>query len=82
MVSLFMQVITAFLGLGLGILLFAGDLSYMQAGIAPAAEKAAAVQYGSLKDMVFDIVPRETAKKESNCEYLLVSLTPFCVWES
>ncbi|WP_026761088.1 cation:dicarboxylate symporter family transporter [Selenomonas ruminantium] len=58
-VSLFMQVITALLGLGLGLLLFAGDLSYMQAGIAPAAGNAAAVQYGSLKDMVFDIVPRD-----------------------
>lgn len=58
-VSLLMQVITALLGLGLGMLLFAGDLSYMQAGIAPAAGNAAAVQYGSLKDMVFDIVPRD-----------------------
>ena len=58
-VSLFMQVITALLGLGLGLLLFAGELSYMQAGIAPVAGNAAAVQYGSLKDMVFDIVPRD-----------------------
>ncbi len=57
-VSLFMQVLTAILALGLGMLLFAGDLSYMQAGIAPTGENAAAVQYGSLKDMVFDIVPR------------------------
>lgn len=58
-VSLFMQVITALLGLGLGLLLFAGDLSYMQADIAPADGNATPVHYASLKDMAFDIVPRD-----------------------
>ena len=57
-ISLFMQVITAVLALGLGMLIFSSDISYMQAGIAPAAEHASTVQYASLKDMVFDIVPR------------------------
>ncbi len=57
-VSLFMQVITAILALGLGMAIFSGDLSYMQAGIAPTADHAAAVQYGSFKDLIFDIVPR------------------------
>ena len=58
-VSLFMQVITALLGLGMGLLLFAGDLTYMQAGIAPAEGNAAAVHYASIKEMAFDIVPRD-----------------------
>ena len=57
-VSLFMQVITAVVALGLGIIIFSGDLSYIQAGITVSSEPAAAVQYGSLTDMVFDIVRR------------------------
>ena len=57
-VSLFMQVITAVVALGLGLIIFSGDLSYIQAGITVSSEPAAAVQYGSLTDMVFDIVPK------------------------
>ena len=59
-VSLFMQLLTAFLGLSLALLLFSGDLSYMRAGIL-SSEGGAAIttQYPSLTDLFFDIVPKD-----------------------
>lgn len=57
-VSLFMQLMTAFLGLGLGIILFSGDLSYMQSGIITSGNLGESVQYPSLTDLFFDIVPK------------------------
>ena len=56
MVSLFMQVLIALLGLGLGILIFTGDLSYIQAGITSTGETV--TKHVSLIDMLFDIVPK------------------------
>ena len=56
-ISMFMQIITILIGLGPGRLLFSGDLSYMQAGIAASGNAVEPMQYNSLTDMVFDIVP-------------------------
>ncbi len=56
-VSLFMQVLIALFGLGLGLLLFTGDLTYIQAGIAASTESAP-VRNVSLIDMLLDIIPR------------------------
>lgn len=53
----FMQIITAVCGLGLGLLLFTGDLTYIQAGIS-ASEGATAIKSVSLIDMLFDIIPK------------------------
>lgn len=55
-VSLFMQVLIALLGLGLGLVLFTGDLTYIQAGIASTGETV--TKNVSLVDMLFDIVPK------------------------
>lgn len=57
-VSLFMQLLTAFLGLGLGMLLFSGDLSYMQAGIMASEVHEGVAQYPSLAELFFGIVPK------------------------
>ncbi len=56
MVSLFMQVLIALLGLSLGILIFTGDLSYIQAGITSTGETV--TKHVSLMDMLFNIVPK------------------------
>ncbi len=52
----FMQILIAVCGLGLGLLIFTGDLSYIQAGIAQS--ESAAVKSVSLIDMLFDIIPK------------------------
>jgi Na+/H+-dicarboxylate symporter len=57
-VSLFMQLMTAFVGLGLGIILFSSDLSYMQSGIVTSGNSAENMQYPSLTDLFFGIVPK------------------------
>lgn len=57
-VSLFMLLVTAFLGLGLGYVLFSGDLSYMQSGIITSSQAVESVQYPSLPDLFFGIVPK------------------------
>lgn len=54
--SVVMLLAISLLSLGLSLVMFSGDLSYMQAGI-PSTADAAASQYGSIKDMIFDIVP-------------------------
>lgn len=56
-VSLFMQLLTALLGLSLAFLLFSDDLSYMQEGISNTEVKASAALYPSLADLFFGIVP-------------------------
>lgn len=56
MVSLFMQVLIALLGLGLGLVIFTGNLTYIQAGITSSGEVVA--KHVSLVDMLFDIVPK------------------------
>ena len=56
LVSAFMQIFTVALGLGLALLLFSGDLSYMQAGIT--GEGATVSQTTSIKDMLFNIIPK------------------------
>ena len=55
--SLFMQVVTALLALMLAIVLFSGDLTYMQAGIVTSEQTTASAAYPSLKDLFFGIVP-------------------------
>ena len=61
-VSLFMQFLTAFLALGLGVMLFSGDLSYMQSGIITSANAGESVQYPSLTDLFFSIVPKNVVE--------------------
>lgn len=56
-VSLFMQLLTAFLGLLLAATIFSGDLTYMQAGINTSAQPQAVSDFPSLKDLFFSIVP-------------------------
>ena len=56
-VSLFMQLITAFLGLLLAAMIFSGDLTYMQAGIDTSGQPQAVSDFPSLKDLFFSIVP-------------------------
>lgn len=57
-VSFFMQLLTAFLGLSLALLLFSGDLSYMQAGIMITENQTSTTQYPSLTELFFGIVPK------------------------
>ena len=56
-VSTFMQVITVALGLGLGIIIFSGDLTYMQAGISFSGDNPMSSNHASLTDMLLNIVP-------------------------
>ena len=56
-VSLFMQVLVAFLALMFAAVIFSGDLTYMQAGIVPADKAMTATQQPSLTDLLFNIVP-------------------------
>ena len=57
-VSFFMQLLTAILGLSLAYILFSGDLSYMQAGITSTEVNTSVTQYPSLADLFFGIVPK------------------------
>ncbi|MBR1646800.1 MAG: dicarboxylate/amino acid:cation symporter [Selenomonadaceae bacterium] len=54
--ALFMLAPVTLLSLGFAFLVFSGDLSYLQSAIQTGGEQTAS-QYGSLKDMIFDIVP-------------------------
>lgn len=56
-VSFFMQIITATFALGLGIMIFSDDISYMQAGIASPGEAAVSSEGVSMKDMLLGIIP-------------------------
>ena len=58
MVSGFMQLITVLLALFLGIFIFTGDFSYIQAGISSSGGGNAPGQNVSLADMLLNIVPR------------------------
>lgn len=58
MVSVFMQVITVLLALFLGIFIFTGDFSYIQAGISSSGGGSAPGQSVSLGDMFLNIVPK------------------------
>ena len=57
-VSVFMQVITVLLALFLGIFIFTGDFSYIQAGISSSGGGSIAGQSVSLGDMLLNIVPK------------------------
>lgn len=54
--SVIMLALVTLCSLGFGFVVFNGDLSYLQSAIQTGGEQAAS-QYGSLKDMIFDIVP-------------------------
>ncbi len=54
--SALMLVVVTIFSLGFSFLVFHGDLSYLQSAIQTSGE-VPATQYGSLKDMIFDIVP-------------------------
>ncbi len=56
-VSTFMQVLTVLFGLGLSLIIFSGDLSYMQAGISSSGEAAISSKNVSIMDMLFNIIP-------------------------
>ena len=58
MVSVFMQVITVLLALLLGIFIFTGDFSYIQAGISSSGGGSTPGQSVSLTEMLLNIVPR------------------------
>ena len=51
-----MLALVTLFSLGLSFVIFNGDLSYLQSAIQTGGEQSAS-QYGSLKDMIFDIVP-------------------------
>lgn len=57
-VSLFMQILTCLLGLGLAILLFQGDFSHIRDGIINTNEAEDLSAFPSLKDIFFDIIPK------------------------
>ncbi len=54
--SVLMVALVTLCSLGVSFLVFSGDLSYLQSAIQTGGEQTAS-QYGSLKDMIFDIVP-------------------------
>ena len=54
--SVFMLIVVTIFSLEFSLIVFNGDLSYLQSAI-QTNEETAASQYGSLKDMIFDIVP-------------------------
>ena len=54
--SVLMVALVTLCSLGVSFLVFNGDLSYLQSAIQTGGEQTAS-QYGSLKDMIFDIVP-------------------------
>lgn len=55
--SIVMLAPVTLLSLGFAFVVFSGDLSSMQSAIQTSGETAESIQYGSLKDMIFDIVP-------------------------
>ena len=55
--SIVMLAPVTLLSLGFAFIVFSGDLSSMQSAIQTGGEAAESIQYGSLKDMIFDIVP-------------------------
>ena len=55
--SVLMLVVVTVFSLGLSVVVFNGDLSYLQSAIQTSGAETSAAQYGSLKDMIFDIVP-------------------------
>ena len=57
-VSVFMQVLTTLFGLGLALLLFTGDLTYIQEGIHVTDGKVGVGDYPSLTELLFGIVPK------------------------
>ena len=56
--SIVMLAPVTLVSLGFAFIIFSGDLSYLQSAIhMGGGEATASIQYGSLKDMIFDIVP-------------------------
>ena len=77
--ALMLVVVTVF-SLGLSLLIFHGDLSYLQSAIHTSSE-VSATQYGSLKDMIFDIVPNNLVDPFKGQKILQVLFLAIFFWD-